>query len=93
MTTRTRNTTLRLFSAAVLTGLLSIASAQETPEPVRATPGDDIPDPAVSLAAQDWDALRAWFHQPQFNITDGLDTYAGDYRISPEISITRLTSR
>jgi hypothetical protein len=52
-----------------------------------------MPDPAVSLAAKDWDALRAWFHQPQFNITDGLASYSGDYRSDKEIADTRLTSR
>lgn len=69
-----QNATSRLFTAAALIGLLSVASAQDSPKHIRTTP----PEPAISLAAKDWVALRAWFHQPQFNVSDGLDSYADE---------------
>lgn len=73
-----QNATSRLFTAAALVGLLSVASAQDSPEHIPTTPFGSIPEPAISLAAKDWVALRAWFHQPQFNVSDGLDSYADE---------------
>lgn len=93
MTHRIQTHASKLCTAAVLLSLLSAASAQDASELITPTLSDIIPDPALSLAAKDWDALRAWFHQPEFNISDGLVVYADDYHSIVSGSPRKLTSR
>lgn len=93
MTSFIQTTRARLFTAAALSGLLSIASAQESPQPNTPPSSSDIVDPAISLAAKDWVALRAWFHQPSFNVSDGLDDYGDDYRSIAALASVKLTFR
>ena len=66
----------RIMMAALIAFNLSATAVQAQ----TLTAAGAIPDPAISLAQQDWQALSAYFHQPQFNITDGLDNYNKDYR-------------
>jgi hypothetical protein len=91
MTSTLQSATLCLFAAFALIDPLNVVWAQGVPDldtsiptvpPVSEStvelsiiPIVDLPDPAESVAAKDWPALQVWFHQPQFNILDGLNSY------------------
>lgn len=70
-----------LLMAAAFVGGLGLTAKQAVAEEAATAEnaGRNLTAPAISLAAKDWEALRAWFRQPQFNISDGLHTYAEDY--------------
>ena len=78
-----------ILKFVILTAGLSLMTAQAEPGAVSSAKDadQDMIAPAISLANKDWDALRAWFHQPQFNISDGLSSYAEDYHSSKAIKI------
>lgn len=80
MNTYTSTSVSRLLLAVALIGLMGHASAQDSRQSTHTISAASSTSPAASLGAQDWSALRAWFHRPEFNVSDQLNTYAEDYR-------------
>ena len=80
------STSTRPFvSSLALTFVLSTAAAPVLADPLLQhdppAAAHVPPSPQASLESRNWAALRAWFHRPEFNVTDGLATYAEDYRL------------
>ena len=61
-------------------GLMSHAWACDTVESTAMSLTAKPAAAANDQRAEDKAALRAWFHRPEFNTTDELNTYAEDYR-------------
>lgn len=89
-TTVRQNTSRCLLAVAISMGLFNITSVQAASD--HAAPTTVLVAPDISLAAKDWLALRKWFHQPQFNITDGLDVYNEHYPSATRLARLRNQS-
>lgn len=70
-----------------------VAADEDVGASTRELPSREASIPATLLANEDWDALRKWFHQPQFNVTDGLTAYTGEPVRRAEVPSPRITAR
>ena len=79
------NVSLSHTQTAVRSGFMAIGSVTfnltaSVAEAEESAVASAIPTPAIRIIKQAWQALVAWFHQPQLNIAASLDYYNQDYR-------------
>lgn len=82
-----------ILVGAALVFLASNASAEEGLAVATTGPDTQAATMEESPVPVDKAGLREWFRQPQFNVTDGLDDYAEDFRSGFESSPVELTER
>ena len=80
MTTNRSTSLSRALLVASLLLVVARATAQSPPPGRPPERTGDSASPAAILKSQDWPALRAWFHRPEFNVVDELTTYSEDHR-------------